>query len=135
MLNTLPKENEMLFGTTTQCMLKNQALQNPKTFSLQTGKLTPKRNPLPYVQTLESNHALPLQTRHHSSRRISRTQRPRKHKTLHTAREKPIQKPVKRPIHNKIAHNVEDACKLIEVGFKFITGEYQDGGKIFRKRK
>ena len=35
----------------------------------------------------------------------------------------------------KIAHNVEEACKLIEVGFEFITGEYQDGGKIFRKRK
>lgn len=35
----------------------------------------------------------------------------------------------------KIAHNVEDACKLVDVGFEFITGEYSDGGKIFRKRK
>ena len=25
--------------------------------------------------------------------------------------------------------------KLIETGFDFVTGEYQDGGKLFRKRK
>jgi hypothetical protein len=35
----------------------------------------------------------------------------------------------------RVAHNVEDACKLIEVGFEYVTGEYSDGGKIFRKRK
>jgi hypothetical protein len=35
----------------------------------------------------------------------------------------------------KIAHNVEESCKLIDVGFEFVTGEYSDGGKIFRKRK
>lgn len=35
----------------------------------------------------------------------------------------------------KIAHNVEEACKLAEVGFEYVTGEYNDGGKIFRKRK
>jgi len=37
--------------------------------------------------------------------------------------------------HTKIALNPEEACKLIEVGFDYITGEYSDGGKIFRKRK
>lgn len=35
----------------------------------------------------------------------------------------------------KVATNVEDACKLIETGFEYVTGEYGDGGKIFRKRK
>ena len=35
----------------------------------------------------------------------------------------------------KIAINTEEACKLIEVGFEYVTGEYNDGGKIFRKRK
>jgi len=35
----------------------------------------------------------------------------------------------------KIAQNVEQATKLIEVGFEYVTGEYNDGGKIFRKRK
>lgn len=35
----------------------------------------------------------------------------------------------------RIALNTEEACKLIDVGFDYITGEYNDGGKIFRKRK
>jgi integrase/predicted RNA-binding Zn-ribbon protein involved in translation (DUF1610 family) len=37
--------------------------------------------------------------------------------------------------HTAVAQNVEKACKLIEAGFEFVTGEYGDGGKIFRKRK
>jgi integrase len=35
----------------------------------------------------------------------------------------------------KVACSTEEACKLIEVGFEYVTGEYADGGKIFRKRK
>jgi hypothetical protein len=35
----------------------------------------------------------------------------------------------------RIAHNTQEACPLIETGFEFVTGEYNDGGKIFRKRK
>jgi hypothetical protein len=37
--------------------------------------------------------------------------------------------------NTKIALNAEEACKLIEVGFEYVTGEYSSGGKIFRKRK
>lgn len=37
--------------------------------------------------------------------------------------------------HAKVAHNAEEALKLVEVGFEYVTGEYDDGGKIFRKRK
>ena len=35
----------------------------------------------------------------------------------------------------KVTTNAEEACSLIEVGFEYVTGEYNDGGKIFRKRK
>ena len=35
----------------------------------------------------------------------------------------------------RVADTVEDACELIEAGFEYVTGEYHDGGKIFRKRK
>lgn len=35
----------------------------------------------------------------------------------------------------KVAHNVGEAIALIEAGFEYVTGEYADGGKIFRKRK
>jgi len=35
----------------------------------------------------------------------------------------------------RVATNTEEACGLVEVGFEYVTGEYDDGGKIFRKRK
>jgi integrase len=34
-----------------------------------------------------------------------------------------------------VAHNIEESCKLVEAGFEYVTGEYAEGGKIFRKRK
>jgi len=35
----------------------------------------------------------------------------------------------------RVATNVEEACDFAESGFEYVTGEYMDGGKIFRKRK
>jgi len=35
--------------------------------------------------------------------------------------------------HACIARNVEEAAKIVEVGFEYVTGEYSDGAKIFRK--
>jgi hypothetical protein len=35
----------------------------------------------------------------------------------------------------RVAHNVGKTVALIEAGFEYVTGEYCDGGKIFRKRK
>ena len=35
--------------------------------------------------------------------------------------------------HVKVAHNLEEACKLVEVGFDYVTD--MEGCKIFRKRK
>ena len=35
----------------------------------------------------------------------------------------------------KVAANVQEVCALIEVGFEYVAGDYDDGGKIFRKRK
>ena len=35
----------------------------------------------------------------------------------------------------EIALNVKEAKKLMEQGFKFETGEYNDGGKLFYKYK
>ena len=31
--------------------------------------------------------------------------------------------------HVKVAHNVDEACKLVEVGFEYVTGSYADGGR------
>ena len=30
---------------------------------------------------------------------------------------------------------IDESTELVEVGFEYVTGEYNDGGKIFRKRK
>jgi len=35
----------------------------------------------------------------------------------------------------RVAETVDEACQLIGVGFEYVTGDYMDGGKIFRKRK
>jgi len=37
--------------------------------------------------------------------------------------------------HVKVARDAEEAVRLVEVGFKYVTGNYNDGGKIFRRRK
>jgi integrase len=37
--------------------------------------------------------------------------------------------------YSAVAKNAEEACRLTESGFEYVTGEYNDGGKIFRKRK
>ncbi|MDH5374208.1 MAG: hypothetical protein OEZ21_01865 [Candidatus Bathyarchaeota archaeon] len=37
--------------------------------------------------------------------------------------------------HVKVAYNTQEAIRLLEVGFEYVTGEYHDEGKIFRKRK
>ena len=34
-----------------------------------------------------------------------------------------------------IAANVKEATDLVNNGYEYVTGEYNDGGKIFRKRK
>ena len=37
--------------------------------------------------------------------------------------------------HVRVASNVKEACELVKSGFQYVTGEYGDGGKIFRKPK
>ena len=36
---------------------------------------------------------------------------------------------------SKVAANTKEACQLIEDGWKYETGEFNDGGKIFSKPK
>ncbi|WNZ30435.1 MAG: site-specific integrase [Candidatus Bathyarchaeota archaeon] len=36
---------------------------------------------------------------------------------------------------SKVAMNVKEAAELIELGFEYVTGEYDDGGKLFKKKK
>ncbi len=36
---------------------------------------------------------------------------------------------------SRVATNTKEACELIDVGYEYVTGDYYDGGKIFRKRR
>ena len=36
---------------------------------------------------------------------------------------------------SRVAKNAKESCVLVDVGFEYVTGEYNDGGKIFRKPK
>jgi hypothetical protein len=36
---------------------------------------------------------------------------------------------------SKVAKTAQDAVHLIELGFEYVTGEYDDGGKLFKKKK
>ena len=40
-----------------------------------------------------------------------------------------------RAYHVKVAKTVRESCDLVKVEFEYVTGEYRDGGKIFRNRK
>ena len=35
----------------------------------------------------------------------------------------------------KIAKTTQEAAQLVELGFEYVTGEYNDGGKLFKKKK
>jgi hypothetical protein len=34
---------------------------------------------------------------------------------------------------SKVATNAKETCVLVDAGFEYVTGEYADGGKIFRR--
>ncbi|MCJ7430322.1 tyrosine-type recombinase/integrase [Candidatus Bathyarchaeota archaeon] len=35
----------------------------------------------------------------------------------------------------KVAKTAQEAVQLVELGFEYVTGEYHDGGKLFKKQK
>jgi hypothetical protein len=35
----------------------------------------------------------------------------------------------------RVAEDLVETCDLVEAGFEYVTAEYHDGSKVFRKRK
>jgi hypothetical protein len=35
----------------------------------------------------------------------------------------------------KVAKTAQETVQLVELGFEYVTGEYADGGKLFKKKK
>lgn len=135
MLNNLPRENDLLFGTATEGILKNQLCRTRQRLAFKLGnpRLTNIR-----FHTLRHWKATML---YHYKPDILEVAEFLGHKDLENTRlyiqlEKSLFKNLPNDqFMTKVAHSTEEACKLIEVGFEYVTGEYDDGGKIFRKRK
>jgi hypothetical protein len=135
MFNNLQRENDMLFGTATQNMLKNQLCRTRKRLAFKLGNPRLKEihfHTLRHWKATMMYHYKPdilVVAEFLGHRNIENTR-------LYIQLEKALFKNLPNDqFITKIAHNTEEACKLIEVGFEYVTGEYNDGGKIFRKRK
>ena len=135
MLRNLPRENDLLFGTATEGLLKNQLCRTREKLAFKLGN--PRLKDI-HFHTLRHWKATMF---YHYKPDILETAEFLGHKDIkNTQLYVQIEKNLFKNLPNdqfitKVAHNTEESCKLIEVGFEYVTGEYNDGGKIFRKRK
>ncbi len=135
MLNNLPRENKLVFGMTNENILKNQLCRARKKLAFKLGN--PRLNEI-HMHTFRYWKGTML---YHYRPDILYVAEFLGHRNIENTRlyiqlEKSLFKNLPSDqFTTRIAHNAEEACKLIEVGFDYVTGEYDDGGKIFRKRK
>ena len=135
MMNNLPRENNLLFGQTTINQLKNQLCRTRKRSAFKLAN--PRLNEI-HMHTLRYWKGTML---YHYKPDILVVAEFLGHKNIENTRlyiqlEKNLFKTLPNDqFITRVTHNVEEACKYIDVGFEFVTGEYNDGGKIVRKRK
>ena len=130
MLNTLPKINQRIFG-------KNPAEFRKSSF-YQTRKVITQKLQNPRLKRI-SFHTLrhwKATTEYHKTKDILHVMRVLGHKNItNTLRYTQLIQTTDDDFITKVAKTVEEACKLIEAGYEYVT-EFQDQGvKIFRKRK
>jgi integrase len=135
MLNAMPRKNEYVFGGSSTYSLKATfsrsrkqiafKLQNPRLNAIHFHTLRHFRATLEYHRTKDLLHVQQFL----GHREVKNTM-------LYIQLDKQLFKNYDSDqFVSRIAHNAKEACKLIDVGFEYVTGEYKDGGKIFRKRK
>ena len=135
MLSNLPKENTMLFGNVSQNGLKNQLGRSRKRLAFKLGN--PRLEAI-HMHTFRYWKGTML---YHYKPDILYVAELLGHKCIENTRlyiqlEKSLFKDLPNDqFITRIALDTEQACQMIEVGFEYVTGEYNDGGKIFRKRK
>lgn len=135
MLDNLPKENDLLFGDNTIDSLKNKLCRNRNKVAFKIGN--PRLKGI-HMHTFRYWKGTML---YHYKPDILYVAEFLGHKCIENTRlyiqlEKNLFKSLPNDqFITHIAFNAEQACQLIEVGFEYIAGEYNDGGKIFRKRK
>jgi integrase len=134
MLNALPKTSQNVFGNRTLNSLnatygRNRRrlafkLQNPRLLQIHFHTLRHWKATEEYHRTKDLLHTMAFLGHKKSDNTILYVQLDQK---LFQGRDDSFM--------TRIAHNVQEAAALAEVGFEYVTGEYSDGGKLFRKRK
>jgi integrase len=133
MLNAMPRKSERIFGdgpinsmkTTFLKARKRLALklQNPRLLQIHFHTLRHWKATMEYHRTKDVLHTMTFL----GHKRVENT-------LLYVQLDEKLFKEWNDNFITRVAHNVQEACALVETGFEFITGEYNDGGKIFRKR-
>jgi len=135
MLNTLPRTNDYLFGKSTLNSLKATYGRARKRLAFKLGN--PRLKSI-HFHTLRHWAAT---MEYHYTKDILHVKAFLGHVTLdNTLLYIQLDKQLFQNIPEdnfitRVAQNTEESCKLVDVGFEYVTGEYSDGGKIFRKRK
>lgn len=134
MLNALPRKSLRVFGdgpinsmkTTFQKARRRLAakLQNPRLLQIHFHTLRHWKATMEYHRTKDPLHVMNFL----GHKKIDNTM-------LYIQLDEKLFKDWDDSFITKVAHNVQEACALVETGFEYVTGEYTDGGKIFRKRK
>jgi integrase len=134
MLNALPRKSEKVFGdgpinsmkTTFIKARKRLALklQNPRLLKIHFHTLRHWKATMEYHRTKDILHTMSFL----GHKKVDNT-------LLYVQIDEKLFKEWNDNFITRIAHNVQEACALVETGFEYVTGEYTDGGKIFRKRK
>jgi len=134
MLDALPRKNLRIFGDgpinsikTTFIKARRRLaakLQNPRLFQIHFHTLRHWKATMEYHRTKDPLHVMQFL----GHKKLDST-------LLYVQLEERLFKADDDNFVCKVAHNVGEAIALIETGFEYVTGEYTDGGKIFRKRK
>jgi len=130
-LNALPKTSEKVFqgniysirrGFHEQRKTAARKLNNPRLLEINFTTFRHWKATMEYHKTKDPYHVKRLLG--HNSLRTTE---------IYINIEQAIFKEVNDEFTVKVAENLDDACKLLEVGFEYITD--MDGKKLFRKRK
>jgi integrase len=134
MLNSLPKKSQKVFGdgpinSTKSTFLKARRrlaskLQNPRLLQIHFHTLRHWKATVEYHRTKDLLHTMAFLGHKRSENTM-----------MYVQLDEKLFKDYSDNFITRVAHNVQEACPLVETGFEYVTGEYNDGGKIFRKRR
>jgi integrase len=134
MLNAMPRNDVRIFGTFTLNSLKAMftrarkrtalKLRNPRLLDVHFHTLRHWKATMEYHKTKDLLHVMAFLGHKKSDNTL-----------LYVQLDEKLFKQSEDNFTTRIAQNVQEAAALVEVGFEYVTGEYSDGGKLFRKRK